>query len=140
MIDADTRLTGVDTNVMLRAMLADDEEQSAIARRFLRTLSVDRPGFVTQVALAEIYWVLTRTAKLSRLEALSMLRGIIHTEVLEFDDGESVVRALALAEEGADFADALIQGTMELFGAHETVTFDRRAADRLGWRLLDDTA
>ena len=37
----------------------------------------------------------------------------------------------------ADFADALIQGAMELFGVDETVTFDRAAAERLGWTLLD---
>ena len=48
------------------------------------------------------------------------------------------MRALTLAEEGADFADALIQGNMELIGADETVTFDRDAAARLGWRLLAD--
>ena len=63
-------------------------------------------------------------------------RRLVETEVLEFDDGESVVRALTLAEEGADFADALIEGTMELFGVDETVTFDRRASERIGWRLL----
>ena len=40
-------------------------------------------------------------------------------------------------EAGADFADALIQGAMELFGIDETVTFNRAAAERLGWTLLD---
>ncbi|MFT4259874.1 hypothetical protein [Microbacterium sp.] len=46
------------------------------------------------------------------------------------------MRALAFAEEGADFADALINSTMEQFGAAETVTFDKSASERLGWRLL----
>lgn len=141
MIDFDTRLTGIDTNILLRAILGDDERQSAVARTFFRSLTPDSPGFITQVTLAETYWVLARSVKLPRLQCLALLRSIIETETLEFDDGESVVRALSLAEEGADFADALIQGTMELFGATETVTFDRHAADRLGWRLLtgDDT-
>ncbi len=49
---------------------------------------------------------------------------------------EGLVRALDLAEGGADFGDALVQGAVELFGVRETVTFDRAAARELGWRLL----
>jgi predicted nucleic-acid-binding protein len=137
-IGVDARLTGVDTNVILRAILDDDPGQSPAAKSFFRALTREAPGFITQVALAETYWVLARVDRLSRHACLAIIRSLVETEVLEFDDGESVVRALTLAEEGADFADALIQGTMELFGADETVTFDRDAAQRLGWRLLAD--
>lgn len=138
MIGLDARLVGIDTNVLLRYLLKDDLDQYALAVRLFESLTRERPGFVTQVTLAEVHWVLSRSARLSRLECLAVVRGLIETEILEFDDGESVVRALSLAEEGADFADALIEGTMELFGATEVVTFDRGAAERLGWRLLGD--
>ncbi len=134
----DARLTGVDTNVLLRFLVRDDEAQFAAAERFLEGLTPRAPGFVSQLTLAEVVWVLSRRYRFPKDACLAAIRGLIETEVLEFDDGETVVRALALAEEGADFADALIQGTMELFGAEETVTFDKDAADRLGWRLLVD--
>ena len=49
---------------------------------------------------------------------------------------ESVILALDRAATGADFPDALIAVTHELFGTETTVTFDKRAAKRLGWRLL----
>lgn len=138
MIGADSRLTCIDTNVILRAVLGDDPVQSPLARMLFRSLTPARQGFITQVALAETYWVLSRSKRMPRLTCLAVIRRLVETEVLEFDDGETVVRALTLAEEGADFADALIQGTMELFGADETVTFDLDAAERLGWRLLAD--
>ncbi|ALJ22207.1 PIN domain-containing protein [Microbacterium sp. No. 7] len=131
-----TRLTGIDTNVILRAVLQDDPAQTPHAEGLLRSLTTEHRGFVTQVTLAEVYWVIARSKHYSRDACLALIRRLVETEVLEFDDGESVVRALGLAEDGADFADALIQGTMELFGTSETVTFDRDAADRLGWRLL----
>ena len=134
----DARLTGVDTNVLLRYLVRDDEPQYRAASRFLGGLTPESPGFVTQVTLAEMVWVLARRYRLAKQECLAVIRSLIETEVLEFDDGETVVRALTHAEEGADFADALIQGNMELFGADETVTFDRDAAERLGWRLLTD--
>jgi predicted nucleic-acid-binding protein len=46
--------------------------------------------------------------------------------------------ALHLAEAGADFADALIHQTTEQFGASTTITFDKKAAEALGWTLLED--
>lgn len=136
MIGIDARLVGIDTNVLLRYLLKDDPDQYAAAAGFLDSLTPEAPGFITQVSLAEVYWVLRRGKRMSRDTCLAVIRALVETEVLEFDDGESVVRALTLAEDGADFADALIEGTMELFGATETVTFDRSAADRLGWRVL----
>ncbi|MFT4051391.1 MAG: type II toxin-antitoxin system VapC family toxin [Microbacterium sp.] len=136
MIWSDESLTGIDTNVVLRAVLGDDPEQSPIARKFFRSLTPAHRGFITQGTLVEVYWVLSRSVKLPHAQCLALLRSLIYTETLEFDDGEGIVRALALAEEGADFADALIEGAIGLFGADETVTFDRDAAERLGWRLL----
>lgn len=129
--------TGIDTNVLLRVLLQDDPMQGPIAARVFRGLTPQSPGFVTQVTLAETYWVLSRAKRLPRATCLAVIRRLVETESLEFDDGEGVVRALSLAEAGADFADALIQGAMALFGVNETVTFDRRAAERLGWTLLD---
>lgn len=131
-------MIGIDTNVLVRAIAEkDDARAAAAAREFLRGLSVEQPGFVTQVAMAELYWVLSRAYRYSREDCLTVIRGLVETPALEFDDGEGVVRALTLAEGGADFADALIQAPMELFGVMETVTFDRAAARRLGWRVLD---
>ncbi|WP_448003756.1 PIN domain-containing protein [Agromyces bauzanensis] len=136
MIGLDARLVGVDTNVLLRYLLKDDPEQYGVAAEFFDSLTPEAPGFLTQVSLVETYWVLRRGRKMSRDTCLAVMRALVETDALEFDDGESVVRALNLAEEGADFADALIEGTMELFGVTETVTFDRSAAERLGWRVL----
>lgn len=129
-------MIGLDTNVLLRYFVRDDEAAYRAASDLLGDLTTDNPGFITQVTMAELYWVLSRSYRFDRSSCLAVVQSLVRTETLEFDDGEGVVRALHLAEAGADFADALIQGAMEQFGAHETVTFDRSAARRLGWRLL----
>jgi predicted nucleic-acid-binding protein len=130
---------GIDTNVLVRAFAEkEDAEAAAAARQFLLGLTPDDPGFITRITMAELYWVLSRSYGYSRRDCLAVIRGLLETESMEFDDGEGVVRALSLAEDGADFADALIQSAMELFGVAETVTFDRAAAEKLGWRLLGD--
>ncbi len=134
-----TSLTGIDTNVLLRFILRDDPRQYPAAHDLFASLTEEHRGFITAVTLAETYWTLSRSMGLTRAECLAIFRGLIESPVIEFDDGEGVVRALTLAEEGADFADALIDGTMTMFGANQTVTFDRGAAKRLGWRLLEPT-
>ncbi|MFB7842835.1 PIN domain-containing protein [Microbacterium sp. NPDC056052] len=130
-------MTGIDTNVILRAALDDDPVQSRLAQELLETLTRAAPGFVTMVTLAEVFWIVRRREGFSKDTALALIRGLVESDVLEFDDGEEVVRALEAAGDGADFADALIDSTMAQFGVTETVTFDRRAAQRLGWRLLE---
>lgn len=131
-------LTGLDTNVLLRALLQDDASQSPIVAREMHHLTTEHRGFITSVTLAEVHWVLSRSMKMPRRNCLAVMRQIIESEEFEFDDNEGVAQALTLAEEGADFADALIQTAMEQFGVDRVITFDRKAADRLGWTLLGE--
>lgn len=132
-------MIGVDTNVLVRYVVRDDERQYAAAAVVLESFTEDDPGFVTQVVLAELSWVLARAYRYPAADRLAVIRGLVAAASLEFDDAEGLVRALDLAEGGADFGDALVQGAMELFGVRETVTFDRGAARGLGWRLLDSS-
>lgn len=129
-------MIGIDTNVLLRALVDIDHPHHPPARDLLDSLTEQSPGFITEVTLAEFYWVARKSLGLDRESTLNVIAALVRTPSLEFDDGEGVVRALTLAEMGADFPDALIQGAMELFGVTETVTFDKDAAKRLGWRYL----
>ncbi len=130
-------MIGIDTNVLTRAFVNEPHALQPAARRLLSSLTPDEQGFITQVTLAELYWVLKSGYGYDKRSRLAVIRALVESPVLEFDDGEAVVRGLTVAEDGADFPDGLIQGTMELFGVPETVTFDRDASRRLGWTLLE---
>lgn len=129
-------MIGIDTNVLLRAILGDDPDQATSAQDLLLGLTAECPGFVTHVSLAELVWVLGSAYRYGTKDRLKVVRRLVEDPVVEFEDGESVVRALTLAEEGADFADALLHASGEPFGVDEYVTFDQHAAETLGWRLL----
>lgn len=129
-------MIGVDTNVLVRALADIGHPHHGPAKELLAGLTEAQPGFITQITLVELYWVMAKGLGIDRASRLQVIRGLIETPSLEFDDAEGVVRALSLAEEGADFPDALIQRAMELFGIDQTVTFDKGASKRLGWRLL----
>ena len=126
----------IDTNVLVRAVAEDDVQQAAAAQELLRGLTEETPGFVNLTVIVELHWVLTRTLRLPTGLVHQILDRLMASTTLEIEDGESVGEALEQARRGADFADALIDATSRLYGINETVTFDRDAAKRFGWRLL----
>ena len=129
-------MIGLDTNVLLRWLLRDDEQQAARADELITSLSRQRRGFVSQASLIELHAVLTRSLKLPKTQVLDVLERLLELDELEFEDGEGVWRSVVLARGGADFPDALIADVGHLFGCDATVTFDRRAARYAGMTLL----
>jgi predicted nucleic-acid-binding protein len=129
---------GLDTNVVVRFLVQDDEVQSPIATRFMSRLSRERPGFISAAVLAEIVWVLSRAYKASRKDIAKAVEGLLRSAELIVENADASYRALGVyrASKSAEFADALIAQTAALAGAKETVTFDRNAAAALGMRLL----
>ena len=129
-------MIGLDSNVLLRHLVQDDPEQARLASAVLGELTAEEPGFVSLVALAEVAWVLRQGYKLPKPVVLDHLENLLSTKELEFEDAETVWTAVMQGRDGADFADALIADTAQLWGCEDVVTFDRRAADTLGMRLL----
>ena len=131
-------MIGLDTNVVVRFLVQDDQVQSAIANRFMSRLGREKPGFISSVVLAEITWVLSRAYKSSREDIARAVEGLLRSAELIVENADAAYRALAIyqASPSAEFADALIAETTSLAGAAETVTFDKNAASSLGMRLL----
>jgi predicted nucleic-acid-binding protein len=129
-------LIGVDTNVLLRWISRDDARQAGVADEFFEGLTKENRGFVSQISLVELAWALKRSYGFSTTRTLDVLEELLRSEELQFDEEEGAWRALLEARAGADFADALIADSFDLYGCTEAVTFDRHAARRFGWRLL----
>ena len=132
-------MIGLDTNVLVRYLVQDDEVQSSIASKIIDGLTRDDPGFISSVVLAEISWVLAISYKIGREEVGEVIEALLRSHELVFENAEAKYRALAVYRDGSsvDFADALIAETAKLSGARETVTFDRKAARESGMRLLN---
>ena len=100
-------MIAVDTNVLLRYLLRDDEEQAKRAYLLLRgTATV----LVTDVVLAETVWTLMgRRYRASKSDIISVIEGLLDEPRVRFEDDTVVWRALqAYRDTDAGFADALI--------------------------------
>jgi len=130
-------MIGLDTNVIVRYAVRDDPEQTAQADALFERLTARQPGFVATVALAETWWVLRQVYRLDRAAVIAFIRQLLASDELRVQDLAAARRALALAESGADFADALIAQAAEQAGCARVASFDQRAV-RVGMTAVAD--
>ena len=122
-------MIGLDTNVLVRYLAQDDRAQAAIATTLIENrCSIESPGFVGLVVLAEVVWVSESSYGASRTEVTEIVKRILSIRQLVVQDAAVVWQALRQFESGrADFADCLIHRSAEAAGCDKTVSFDSRA-------------
>jgi predicted nucleic-acid-binding protein len=130
---------GLDTNVLIRSLLADQGDESAQARRLLaRRCSPADPAFLNHVVLCELAWVMARTYRYSREQILEALETILATPAFLVPDRPLVEEAVQVFRATrADFADALIGVLNRRAGCAATYTFDQRAAETADFSVVE---
>jgi predicted nucleic-acid-binding protein len=129
---------GVDTNVIVRLLVADDEKQTDAASRYLKAhCSSDDPALLTDIVLAECAWVLEDVYEYSRAQIGEAIDGLLATAQLRAANASAVGAALQrFRSSSADFADCLIGVTNVSDGCEYTATFDRKASKLPEFQLL----
>ncbi len=100
-------MIAVDTNVLLRYLLRDDEVQAEKARHiFERAERI----LITDVVLAETMWTLVgRRYRAVKADLVAVVDNLLQDPKVCFEDDDVVWKALqAYRKTDADFADALI--------------------------------
>jgi predicted nucleic-acid-binding protein len=123
-------MKAVDTNVLLRYVLRDDEGQFAKAAAFFRTRTAQDPAFVSLIVLAEFAWALRQRYRYSRADIHSLVETLLETAEMVFEDETALAAVVAEAEHG-DLADHLISYSARRAGCDSTVTFDTEATRRI---------
>jgi predicted nucleic-acid-binding protein len=131
-------MIGLDTNVVVRYLTQDDARQTPIATQFIeKSLSLNRPGFISLIVLAEVVWVLVSLYKIDRRKVIEVVEGLLTTQQLQVDDAPLVWRAVRrYASSKIDFSDALIVESALARGCAKTVTFDKACKSIAGFELL----
>ena len=120
-------MIGLDTNILVRLLVRDDEEQHRRTVELLaRGTGEGEAFFVGDVVLAEVVWVLQARYRLARSEIVRALRALLEAEHVVFESTDRCLRALRRYEAGrGGFADYLIAERALDAGCANLATFDQ---------------
>lgn len=129
----------IDTNVLVRLLVRDDEAQYAAARRLVeQAAAADEPVLIVLGALLETEWVLRGRYRLDKASIAGAFTALLECVDVEFEHPPTVEEALYVWAQhpGADFADCLLAARAAHLGRRRFLTFDAAAARLPGVELL----
>jgi predicted nucleic-acid-binding protein len=125
----------VDTNVLLRSAVRDNEQQARVADILLRTSAL---VVVTLPCLCEFVWVLRSNYRFDRATIAQVLELLCDAPNIS-TDRPAMHAGLASLKAGGDFADGVIAHEGKWQGAEAFVSFDKKAVSLLNKQGLKAT-
>jgi len=116
-----------DTNVLVRAIVGDDEGQSKLAQAELE--KADAVALALP-AICKLVWVLSQAYKVRDAEIAQAIRRLMNSAKV-LVDRPAVEAGLAMLDAGGDFADGIISYEGSWLGAETFVSFDKNVTKLL---------
>ena len=132
-------MIGLDTNVLLRYLLQDDEIQGERASRAIQQSAARNESLlISAIVLCEALWVLERSYGYNRAALGGVVDALLDTKGFEIEHRAQVREALDdfRMSTRADFSDCLIGRIHDDLGCRQTLTFDRSLRSVGGFRVL----
>lgn len=128
-------MIGIDTNVLVRFLVRDDEHEFERARRLLkRGIGGGEPVFIRHLVLLETEWVLRSRYGVTKTAIRAALNALLDASALQFEDEPSIEEAVFTWKDStAEFADCLINPHHRALGCRATATFDAKALKLSGF-------
>lgn len=125
-------MIGLDTNILVRYLTRDDEQQWQQA---VAVIQQNQPCFITHIVLCELVWVLKgANYGFRKDEIINVLEAMLHSAAFEFENRSTVDQALQRYKQGK--AD-LIGATSRQAGCTETWSFDGKLKGERGFQCLE---
>ncbi|MCY4426214.1 MAG: type II toxin-antitoxin system VapC family toxin [Halieaceae bacterium] len=123
-------MLGIDTNILVRFLVRDDEHQFEKARKLIRREVVaGRSVFVSQLVLLETEWVLRSRYDFNQNEIIGVISGLLDSSDVQLEDETEIEEALYVwNDSNTEFADCLIGARNRRLGCSATATFDAKAS------------
>ena len=117
----------VDTNVLVRAAVRDDQEQTRAAMRIMARAEMVA---IAVSCLCEFAWVLRSVYGFRAPSMARAIRLLLAAENVE-TDRQVAEAGLSMLDAGGDFADGVIAYEGKWLGAETFVSFDKKAVAAL---------
>lgn len=132
-------MKALDTNVLVRFLVKDDERQSEIVYRAFKQAETDKNTFfVPLLVVLETLWVLDSVYNIARNGILDSINEVLLMPILKFEAQATIQRFIFLARENKiDLSDILIACSAKLAGCISVLTFDKKASRFEHFELID---
>ena len=125
-------MKALDTNVLVRFLLRDDQRQAALVReRFKAAEASDERFYISLPVLLKTIWVLESAYSVSREEIVDVFNDLLRMPILAFEARDTLqdfVSSASSVSSGIDLADLLIGLAARSAGCDGVLTFDKQAA------------
>lgn len=131
-------MTALDTNVLVRFLVRDDEQQARLVyARFKQAEAARERFFVPLPVILETVWVLQSAYGKTRAQTLKALGDLRMMPIFEFEREQTLHQFLTEAPLcQVDLADLLIALAAQAAGCDTCLTFDKKATRLRFFRLL----
>jgi predicted nucleic-acid-binding protein len=131
-------MIGLDTNVLVRLLTADETIQLKAATQLLVSFVGQANSFyISDRVLVELVWVLRRLYGFEHKDALFAIESLLNSDAFVFEDRARLGQVIRLCNEQAqDFADTMIVLKNVAASCEYTATFDKAIVSLPKVRLL----
>lgn len=132
-------MISLDTNVLVRFLVKDDEVQYQTVLNFLIELeNKNAQAYIPLLVVLEINWVLSFRYKIARIDIIEQLLELMENPVFYFENQSKLEQVLLLAKNNSfDLSDLLIACRCQVANNLPVMTFDKKASKHLNFELLD---
>ncbi len=123
-------MKALDTNILIRFLVRDDEKQAqAVYRLFKNTETRRDTLFVPLLVVLETIWVLEAVYDVGREDILDAFETLLLMPLFVFEDQQAIRAFIASAKDAkADLSDLLIAASASFSGCDSILTFDKTAS------------
>jgi predicted nucleic-acid-binding protein len=131
-------MRGLDTNVLVRYLAADDAKQLATVEELMEECQKNRePFFLPAIVLCELVWVLAKRYDQQKSQIIQALEQILDMDQFRLEYDALVRRSLESFRNGkGNFSDYLIGEISKQHGCRDFVTFARALKNSPGFTVL----
>ena len=123
-------MKGIDTNILVRFLVGDDELQAKKVYNIFKKAELNKNElFVPLLVVLELIWVLESVYDITRDKIIDSISELLLLPVLNFEHRPALQQFTQTAHENSyDLSDLIIAHSAKEQGCITVITFDRKAS------------
>lgn len=132
-------MNGIDTNILVRFLVGDDEIQARKVYTIFKEAETDKSElFISLLVIVELIWVLESVYKIERKEIISAINDLLLMPIFKIERLAAIQKFIMNARANKyDLSDLLIAHSASDQGCETVLTFDKKASQYKLFELVE---